>query len=185
MLWRAEVQHQAAQEGLGFPREICWRSSQGRSLLPQHSTARQGTAQRGSWARHGAFTGPHQLPTSILPTPMMLSHSRRTPEPQTQGSFAFSIRQLRSKEFPLPAPRRISSAHRRQAPNPCPSPHSHGSALPQPSWVPTDQGHLATGSEQAASCSSRSPNQEKKEHPGLISINKLCEQHTQPNALTH
>lgn len=64
MLWRAQVPGQAAQEGLGFPREIQWRSSQGSSPLSQHSTARL-SLPRKTPGQDIALTGD---PTSSLPS---------------------------------------------------------------------------------------------------------------------
>ena len=155
-------------------------SSSGRTGLPRGHLLEElpgqvptAPAWRGSWARRSSFTG---LPASIR----RLRRCSGTADTHPQGSFALSLRQLRSKGFPparpeLSAPRRISPARPRRAPKPCLS--SHG-------WVPADPGHLAVGSGLAPSCFSQSfshlsPNQEKKQHPELVNINELCKWHAQ------
>lgn len=140
----------------------------------QHSQAF--LAWKDSWARHGTYWGSHELPTfltSMQAALLLLSHTQHTPEPQIQGSLTLSSSQLKNKGFPLPAPRRISLAHSRQAPKCCP-------ISPAPS--PADQGHLAMGSGHQHSSPSPSqllPNQGEKQHPGLVSTNELSQQHTQ------
>lgn len=160
------------------------------SVPAQHGQAF--LAWKDSQARHGTYRGSHELPTSMqasrgsheLPTfltsmqaaLLLLSHTQHTPEPQIQGSLTLSSSQLKNKGFPLPAPRRISLAHSRQAPKCCPIPW----ISPAPS--PADQGHLAMGSGHQHSSPSPSqllPNQGEKQHPGLVSTNELSQQHTQ------
>ena len=74
MLWRAEVQRQAAQEELGFPREIYWRSSQGRSLLSRHGTARLALPGEAP----GQDMAPSRDPTSSLPPSRQLRRCSHT-----------------------------------------------------------------------------------------------------------
>lgn len=183
MLWRAEVQCQAAQEGLGFPGEIYWRSSQGRSLLSQHGMARLALPGKVPGQDMAPSQDHHELPTSIPPGPTLLTHSQQAPKPQSQGRYALNIGQLKSKGFPLPAPRSISPAHRRGASNPHPSPPR---ISPAPSPAGFQQISItwpqALATQHCAAPPSPShlrPNQEKEQHPGLISINKLCQQNTE------
>lgn len=153
-MWRAEVQRPAKT---GLPQ----RDLLEELLLPADAPGQDTTSSQDP-------TGSHLHLTSSDATPAQPSHT----EPRPRAALLSASGSSRTKEDqPCPPQMGISplSVH----------PSIHPSV---PSRVPAEQGHLAMGSGQAVPCSSQCPshlppNQEKKQHLGLVS-----KQHTQPHA---
>lgn len=139
MLWRAQVPGPAAQEGLGFPGRSGGGAPRAAPYCPSTSWPAFPGLER-LLARCGTYRGFQELPTSIQAALILLSHRQHTAEPQIQDSLTLSSSQNKNKGFPLPAPRRISLAHSRQAPKCCPAPWI------SPAPPPAGQGALAMSS---------------------------------------